>query len=101
MILFPGRHLIGVLECHQFTPCNKMVELTWRNPAGLPSPYFSLRLSNLPQRLSFFHKIRENLYMAASIQKITIQALSFLATLLSSLVIAPRSPPKQSVGKKC
>jgi hypothetical protein len=27
MILFPGRHLIGVLECHQLTPPNKMVEL--------------------------------------------------------------------------
>jgi hypothetical protein len=27
MILFPGRHLIGVLECHQLTPLNKMVEL--------------------------------------------------------------------------
>ncbi len=27
MILFPGRHLMGVLECHQSTPLNKMVEL--------------------------------------------------------------------------
>ncbi len=27
MILFPGRHLIGVLECHQLTPPNKMAEL--------------------------------------------------------------------------
>ncbi len=27
MILFPGRHLMGVLECHQLTPPNKMVEL--------------------------------------------------------------------------
>jgi hypothetical protein len=27
MILFPGRHLLGVLECHQLTPPNKMVEL--------------------------------------------------------------------------
>ena len=27
MILFPGRHLMGVLECHQLTPLNKMVEL--------------------------------------------------------------------------
>ncbi len=27
MILFPGRHLMGVLECHQLTPLNKMVKL--------------------------------------------------------------------------
>ncbi len=27
MILFPGRHLMGVLECHYLTPPNKMVEL--------------------------------------------------------------------------
>jgi hypothetical protein len=27
MILFPGRHLMGVLECHQLTPPNRMVEL--------------------------------------------------------------------------
>ncbi len=27
MILFPGRHVIGVLKCHQMTPPNKMVEL--------------------------------------------------------------------------
>ncbi len=27
MILFPGRHLMGVLECHQSTAPNKMVEL--------------------------------------------------------------------------
>jgi hypothetical protein len=27
MILFPGRHLMGVLECHQLTAPNKMVEL--------------------------------------------------------------------------
>jgi hypothetical protein len=27
MILFPGRHLMGVLECHQLTPPNNMVEL--------------------------------------------------------------------------
>ncbi len=27
MILFPGRHLMGILECHQLTPLNKMVEL--------------------------------------------------------------------------
>jgi hypothetical protein len=27
MILFPGRHLMGVPECHQLTPLNKMVEL--------------------------------------------------------------------------
>ncbi len=26
MILFPGRHLMGVLECHHLTPPNKMVE---------------------------------------------------------------------------
>ncbi len=26
MILFPGRHLMGVLECHQLTPPNNMVE---------------------------------------------------------------------------
>ncbi len=27
MILFPGRHLMGVLKCQQSTPPNKMVEL--------------------------------------------------------------------------
>jgi hypothetical protein len=27
MILFPGRHLMGVLKCHLLTPPNKMVEL--------------------------------------------------------------------------
>ncbi len=27
MILFPGRHLMGVLKCHQLTPPNKMVDL--------------------------------------------------------------------------
>jgi hypothetical protein len=27
MILFPGRHLMGVLECHQLKPPNNMVEL--------------------------------------------------------------------------
>ncbi len=27
MILFPGRRLMGVLECHQLTPLNKMMEL--------------------------------------------------------------------------
>jgi hypothetical protein len=27
MILFPGRHQMGVLECHQLTPLNKMAEL--------------------------------------------------------------------------
>ena len=27
MILFQGRHLMGVLECHQLTPPIKMVEL--------------------------------------------------------------------------
>ncbi len=27
MILFLSRHLMGVLECHQLTPPNKMVEL--------------------------------------------------------------------------
>jgi hypothetical protein len=33
MILFPGRHLMGILECHQLTPLNKMVEL---NPRAVP-----------------------------------------------------------------
>jgi hypothetical protein len=33
---------------------------------------------DFPQRLSSFQKIRENLFTAASIQKITIQALYFL-----------------------
>jgi hypothetical protein len=33
---------------------------------------FLQRLSNFPQRLSAFREIRENLFMAASIQKITI-----------------------------
>ncbi len=27
MILFPGRQLMGVLECHQLTPPKKIVEL--------------------------------------------------------------------------
>jgi hypothetical protein len=27
MILFPGRHLMGVFECHQLTSPNNMVEL--------------------------------------------------------------------------
>ncbi len=27
MIIFPGRHLMSVFECHQLTPPNKMVEL--------------------------------------------------------------------------
>ena len=27
MILFPGRHLMGVLKCLKLTPPNKMVEL--------------------------------------------------------------------------
>jgi hypothetical protein len=27
MTLFSGRYLMGVLECHQLTPPNKMVEL--------------------------------------------------------------------------
>jgi hypothetical protein len=27
MIIFPGRHLMDVLECHQLIPPNKMVEL--------------------------------------------------------------------------
>ncbi len=27
MILFPGRHLMGILEWHQLTPPNNMVEL--------------------------------------------------------------------------
>jgi hypothetical protein len=26
MIFFPGRHLMGVLECHQLTPPNKILE---------------------------------------------------------------------------
>ncbi len=30
MIIFPGRHLMGVLECQQLTPPNNMVEL--KNP---------------------------------------------------------------------
>jgi hypothetical protein len=33
---------------------------------------FLQRLSNFPQRLSAFREIRENLFMAASIRKITI-----------------------------
>jgi hypothetical protein len=39
---------------------------------------FLQRLSNFPQQLSAFQEIRENLSMAASIQKITIRALYFL-----------------------
>jgi hypothetical protein len=38
---------------------------------------FLQRLSNFPQWLSSFQEIRENLSMAASIQKIAIQALYF------------------------
>ncbi len=33
MILFPGRRLIGSLECHQLTPTNNMVEL--KNPRAV------------------------------------------------------------------
>ncbi len=33
MILFPGRHLMDVLECHQLTPPNNMVEL--KNPRAV------------------------------------------------------------------
>jgi hypothetical protein len=36
---------------------------------------FPQRLSDFPQRLSSFREIQENLFTAASIQKITIQAL--------------------------
>jgi hypothetical protein len=39
---------------------------------------FPQRLSDFPQRLSSFQEIQENLFMAASIQKITIRALNFL-----------------------
>ncbi len=36
MILFPGRHLMGVLKCHQLTPPNEMVELkTYTHPLML------------------------------------------------------------------
>jgi hypothetical protein len=35
-------------------------------------------LSDFPQRLSTFQEIRENLFMARSIQKIAFQALYFL-----------------------
>jgi hypothetical protein len=35
-------------------------------------------LSNFPQRLSSFQEIQENLFTAASIQKITIRASYFL-----------------------
>jgi hypothetical protein len=38
---------------------------------------FLQRLSNFPQRLSTFREIRENLSMAASIQKIAIRASYF------------------------
>jgi hypothetical protein len=39
---------------------------------------FPQRLSDFPQRLSSFREIRENLFTAASIRKITIRALYFL-----------------------
>jgi hypothetical protein len=39
---------------------------------------FLQRLSNFPQRFSAFQEIRENLFTAASIQKIAIRALYFL-----------------------
>jgi hypothetical protein len=38
---------------------------------------FPQRLSKIPQRLSTFQEIRENLSMAASIQKIAIRASYF------------------------
>jgi hypothetical protein len=38
---------------------------------------FPQRLFDFPQRLFTFQEIRENLFTAASIQKITIQALNF------------------------
>ncbi len=38
MTLFPGRHLMGVFECHQLTPPNKMVEsnlwAVWEKSCG-------------------------------------------------------------------
>jgi hypothetical protein len=39
---------------------------------------FPQRLSDFPQRLFSFREIRENQFMAASIQKITIRASYFL-----------------------
>jgi hypothetical protein len=39
---------------------------------------FIQRLSDFPQRLSTFREIRENLFMARSIQKIAIRASYFL-----------------------
>jgi hypothetical protein len=38
---------------------------------------FLQRLSNFPQRLAAFQEIQENLFTAASIQKITIRASYF------------------------
>jgi hypothetical protein len=38
---------------------------------------FYQQLSDFPQRLSTFQEIRENLFMAASIQKIAIRASYF------------------------
>jgi hypothetical protein len=46
---------------------------------------FPQRLSNFPQRLTTFQEIQENLSTAASIQKITIQALYFLPLALRAL----------------
>jgi hypothetical protein len=36
MILFPGRHLMGVLECHQLTPPNNMVSGHETRSTGSP-----------------------------------------------------------------
>jgi hypothetical protein len=33
MIHFPGKHLMGVIKCHQLTPLNKMMQL---NPSAGP-----------------------------------------------------------------
>ncbi len=171
MILFPGRHLIGVLECHQLTPPNNMGELTKlpesresfgniqnflaQNPIFLPqNPIFFTRkpiffngfpsfldgfpiffdgfqifaygflLSTtsfyFPRRLSAFHKgfliylygfliclngfplseKSEKIYLRQQVyERLLFELCNSLPLCSPSFVIAPRSPPKQSVGK--
>jgi hypothetical protein len=55
MIIFPGRHIMGVLECHQLIPPNKMVEFKTyelcvkRRIIHPVKPYmYSLSLENEP-----------------------------------------------------
>jgi hypothetical protein len=54
MILFPGRHLMGVLECHQLIPPNKMVELKTARRLSL---FFLDVIMNPPDVCIFFFQV--------------------------------------------